>query len=305
MGGRRGVLGRGVALTVGVIAMGGVLSSRAHAQTSSPPITSPDRQHIQAGASNSGDSIGANVIAGGDGGDATAMPVRTGGPASRGGGADTGGSMAPPCGGPDNPCEAPVATPHCTVEDPQGPIRLAGIEQRFRIVPCTSPGARPAPPDPAGIARDLARRTPLPLPGVHTSPAPQNDQLVNLPTWMWVDNWSPQTASATEAGLTVTVTALPKSVSWEMGDGSTVVCGPGRAWNPRLREEDQSSDCTHTYTKSSAHQPGLRYRARATMSWDVRWTATNGESGALGTASRTTEFTMRVAEGQALVTTDY
>ncbi len=119
---------------------------------------------------------------------------------------------------------------------------------------------------------------------------------------MWVDNWSPVTASASEAGLTVTVTARPRSVRWEMGDGSTVACGAGRPWNPRLREEDQSSDCTHTYTASSAHQPRLLYRASATMSWDVGWTATNGESGALGTASRRTDFTMRVAEGQALVT---
>lgn len=87
-----------------------------------------------------------------------------------------------------------------------------------------------------------------------------------------------------------------------MGDGSEVVCGPGTPWNPALRDEQQSTDCSHTYTRSSANQPGLVYQAQATMTWDVDWTATNGESGGLGPATRSVDFTMRVAEGQAIVT---
>ena len=300
------MLGRAVVVALAVaIALGDAFGRPAVAQTTSPPITMPDRRDVSGGASNAGDSVGASVNAGDSGGGGNATPVRTGtGGTSRGRGPDTGRSMAPPCGGPGQDlCEAPVATPRCALFD-QDPASVVGALAPFHVVSCNTPRAVPAPPDPAQIAREVARRTPLPLPGVRTSPAPENDQLVNLPTWLWVDNWNPQTASATEAGLTVMVTARPKSVTWEMGDGSSVVCGPGRAWNPRLREEDQSSDCTHTYTKSSAREPGLRYRATATMSWDVGWTATNGDSGALGTASRTTEFTMRVAEGQALVTRD-
>ncbi|MEW6154219.1 MAG: hypothetical protein AB1673_09565 [Actinomycetota bacterium] len=96
--------------------------------------------------------------------------------------------------------------------------------------------------------------------------------------------------------------ATPRSVTWRMGDGSEpVVCGAGTAWDPALREEEQSSDCAHTYRRSSAGQPGLAYFASATVTWEATWTASNGESGSLGTASRTTEFRMRVAEGQAVV----
>ncbi|MFN2505460.1 MAG: hypothetical protein ABR540_14745 [Acidimicrobiales bacterium] len=135
-----------------------------------------------------------------------------------------------------------------------------------------------------------------------TSPPAGNDQLVNLPTWLWVEDWNPRTARATEGPLTVTVVATPRSVTWRMGDGTEVVCRAGTPWNPALREEQQSTDCSHTYRRSSAHQPGLVYQARATMSWNVTWTATNGESGSLGLANRSVDFTMRVAEGQAIVT---
>ena len=152
------------------------------------------------------------------------------------------------------------------------------------------------------IARDIAQRTAIPLPGVRTSPPAGNDQLVNLPTWLWVEDWTPRRASATEGPLTVTVVATPRSVTWLMGDGSSVVCGRGTPWDHALREEQQATDCSHTYTRSSATQPDLKYQARATMTWDVTWTATNGESGSLGQANRSVDFTMRVAESQAIVT---
>ncbi|HET7486519.1 MAG TPA: hypothetical protein VFJ85_01225 [Acidimicrobiales bacterium] len=160
---------------------------------------------------------------------------------------------------------------------------------------------KPEPRPTADVARNVGQRTPLPVPGIRTSPPTGADQLVNLPTWMWLENWAPASATATEGGLTVTVTATPKRVVWRMGAGDPVVCGAGRAWNPALREEQQSSDCTFTYRASSANQPDLMYRASATMVFDISWSATNGESGSLGQASTTTDFRMRVAEGQALV----
>jgi hypothetical protein len=126
---------------------------------------------------------------------------------------------------------------------------------------------------------------------------------VNLPTWLWVDNWAPVVGTASSPALTVTVTARPRNVYWRMGDGSAdEVCGAGTPWNPALREEQQRSDCTHTYKRSSAHQPGQRYTAVASMTWEVTWTATNGESGSLGPAVRNETFQMRVTEGQAVIT---
>ena len=173
--------------------------------------------------------------------------------------------------------------------------------------PCATPPPaattpNPVPATPAQLARSAGQRTELPVPAIRTSPPIQAAQLVNLPTWLSVDNWRPQTAMATQGGLTVTVTATPRKVVWRMGTGEPVACQAGVAWNPGLREEEQSSDCTFTYRRSSFDQPDLKYRASATMTWDVTWTATTGENGTLGQASTTTDFRMRVAEGQALVT---
>ena len=135
------------------------------------------------------------------------------------------------------------------------------------------------------------------------SPLPGVDQLVNLPTWLGVTNWQPNRATASEGGLTVTVTATPTSVVWNMGDGGSTTCyGPGARYNPSIREENQSTDCSYTYRHSSAGQPDEKYEASATLRHSVSWTASNGESGSLGAGSRSTAFRVRVAERQALVT---
>ena len=104
--------------------------------------------------------------------------------------------------------------------------------------------------------------------------------------------------------MSVTVTALPSSVTWDMGTGDRVVCrGPGRAYDPRRWEEEQATDCSYTYRRSSAGQPNQRFPVRATMTWRVSWTVSGiAGGGDLGEVSRSTSFGLRVAEGQALVT---
>jgi hypothetical protein len=157
--------------------------------------------------------------------------------------------------------------------------------------------------DPEVLAQEAKQDLALPLPGVQTSPPPDRDQLVNLPTWLSVEDWSPRSATASVPGVSSTVTATPTRVVWDMGNGDQVVCrGPGKPYDLSLKEHQQSSDCTYTYRASSAGQPGQRYQASATMTWSVSWTASGVPGGGdLGEASRTTTFPMRVAEGQALV----
>jgi len=137
---------------------------------------------------------------------------------------------------------------------------------------------------------------------VYTSPPQGSDALVNLPTWLGVQNWTPNTVTASEGGLTITVTARPTSVVWTMGEASVTCTGPGARYAAGVREENQSTDCSYTYRHSSAGQPGEKYQASATLKYAVTWTASNGESGSLGTGSRTTPFSVRVAERQALST---
>lgn len=334
MAGRSGLRGRSGLAVLAVFAS--LLSaSRGLAQTSppstSPPITVPHVQDLLGTAQNTGDSIGAvltgvggqgggngsgtggtgtGTTGGGSGGGSAGGGFGSGGGSSNGGAGSGsgGGSTEPPitnpisCGSLEEFLNPPPGT-HCGTNQPT--LNPTGT-------PTTTPGgggsgdstpSTTAPPRPAVvIARETAQRTNIPLPSIRTSPPVGRDQLVNLPTWVWVEDWNARRATATEGPLTVTVVASPRSVTWRMGDGASVVCGAGTPWNSSLREEQQSTDCSHTYTRSSANQPDLLYQARATMTWDVTWSATNGESGSLGQANRSVDFTMRVAEGQAIVT---
>src|SRR3546814_11346059 len=82
----------------------------------------------------------------------------------------------------------------------------------------------------------------IPEPPINLSPGSGQPRLVNLETWMWLDPsyWDPRvlttSASVTSnSGFVVTVsttlTAVPQSVRWAMGDGTSVTCdGPGTAY---------------------------------------------------------------------------
>ena len=165
-------------------------------------------------------------------------------------------------------------------------------------------GGGPAPPDPAVLAA-LARQTlVLPSPVIRSSPAQNALQLTNLPTWLWINpaEGVPESKTATVPGESVTATATPVSVTWHPGDGSTVTCqGAGipytTADNPAA-----SPDCGHTYTSSSAGQPGGAFQATATITWDVTWQGAGGAGGALPPLFTTAVAAFRVAESQALNT---
>jgi hypothetical protein len=166
-------------------------------------------------------------------------------------------------------------------------------------VPATQPAVAPA-----VLAQTAWRYLRLPPPGIQTSPDVAADQIVNVPTWLWVDpaTWGPRSATASVPNESATATAVPVTVTWTMGDGSQVVCrGPGTPYT----EGDParpSPTCSHTYPRSSARQPGLRYPVTATTTWRITWTATGvvSASGTLPPLLRTSTTTLRVAESQTV-----
>jgi hypothetical protein len=168
-----------------------------------------------------------------------------------------------------------------------------------------APGGGPAPPDPAVLAA-LARQTlGLPSPVIRSSPAQNALQLTNLPTWLWINpaEWVPESKTATVPGESVTATATPVSVTWHPGDGSTVTCqGAGTPYTSAENPAAASPDCGHTYTASSAGQPGGAFQATATITWDVTWQGAGGAGGALPPLFTTAAAAFRVAESQALNT---
>jgi hypothetical protein len=150
---------------------------------------------------------------------------------------------------------------------------------------------------------DIARlaRGQLSLPAPQIAANPRTAQLVNLPTWLWLDGgWQNVSATASVPGVSVTATAHPRSVTWSMGDGATVTCvRAGTPYHPEVDPLSSSPDCGHTYRHSSAAEPGQTYAVSATVHWAVMW-AGAGQNGAFPGLTTTSTVRFRVEESQAL-----
>lgn len=164
------------------------------------------------------------------------------------------------------------------------------------------PVPREDPVDPTDLRDEAIDTLSLPFPTVAMNPA--GDQVVHIESWLWVDDaiWTTHSKSVSAGGVTTTVTAAPKRVIWDLGNGDTVVCGgPGKPYDPSIPSDEQATDCSYTYTHTSAGQPGDAYQATATIEWTVSWTVTGAPGGgplpALFTSS---PVTVRVSEMQAL-----
>jgi hypothetical protein len=131
---------------------------------------------------------------------------------------------------------------------------------------------------------------------------PPGDQLVGLPSWLWLDTpWAPAEATASVSGVAATVRATPASVRWDSGDGTVVDCnGPGVAYDATLDVEPPTA-CVLVFTRSSADQPGGTFALRATVTYDVEWSATDAGAGALGPVERSASIAVRVVEAQAVI----
>ena len=152
-------------------------------------------------------------------------------------------------------------------------------------------------------ARELV--TQMQLEGIEIGMVPYSVQedgtgAVGLPAWMWVENtenpraWGPYTVSKEVNGIAVQATARPVHVTWDMGDGTQVVCdGPGTVYEDRFGKQE-SPDCGHTYMKMS----NPTYKVTAITTWSVEWTA-QGQSGVIETLTRSSQD-VRIGEFQAL-----
>lgn len=203
---------------------------------------------------------------------------------------------------------APEEAPYLVGAVPLGPAE-ALVEEQYYWLTCTNaagelivarvfrylPGVSII--SPAELARRASSELAIRYPEPRTSPSFTIDQLVGIDTWMWIDGgaWQPITASAAIPGLSVSATATPERMEWDMGDGTVVTCaGPGTPYDPAVPGDQQSSDCTHLYQDRGA------YTASATLIWSVSWSASDGGGGSLADVARTTQFPMRVVERQAV-----
>lgn len=182
----------------------------------------------------------------------------------------------------------------------------AGVTDGLYHPPVWIPSGKPTPtapptPSPAQLAQAARRQLRLPAPAIAANPT--GDQLVNLPTWLWLSHgWARLSATASVPGVSVTAVATPVSVSWTTGDGGTVTChGPGTPFRAGSDPAAASPDCGHTYHASSANQPGQTYSVTATVHWTVGWSGA-GHTGTFPNITTTGDAAFRVAESQALNT---
>jgi hypothetical protein len=161
------------------------------------------------------------------------------------------------------------------------------------------------------LAQRAANRLPLPAPTIRYNPS--GAALVNLATWLWVDprQWRSITQRTAAGPVWARVTARPVKTVWDPGDGSpTLTCrGGGTPYDSSNPADGQTTDCSHTYTRSSADQPQSGpdpndrfFTVTVTVYWQISFTGNGGAGGALPAMTRTTQFPLRVEEREAVVT---
>ncbi|MBU8858254.1 MULTISPECIES: hypothetical protein [unclassified Micromonospora] len=145
------------------------------------------------------------------------------------------------------------------------------------------PAGYGAPPDPEELARRALASISLLPPRAAVAPRrSQGPGLVGLPVWMWASPgasyFGPLSASASDRGLTVEITAKVDRIVWHMSDDIEVTCdGPGtpyRADGPRAGSTSPDCGLDQGYPAAGT------YEVSATTFWTVEWSG-GGESGVI------------------------
>lgn len=147
-------------------------------------------------------------------------------------------------------------------------------------------GSGPSPAQVRAWAVSAAASVRLPAPSVGVDPDPSVNRwhivAVGQPLWLYDGSASRVTSTASNGGVTVAITAVRSSVSFDMGE-SVVRCTSMSRRPASADPRAASPDCGYRYQKR-----GDRL-VTATASWTVSWSAL-GQSGTLPmtrSASRT------------------
>ncbi len=139
--------------------------------------------------------------------------------------------------------------------------------------------------DVAASARSAAASLGVPAPVIGLSPEPSGNRWgalgVGLPIWAWVDDPGSLSASASQDGIDISLSASRGSVVFDWGDGTSSTCTQMVERPVGVDPLMQSPVCGHAYLKAGD------YTITATSSWDVLWQAL-GQQGRVGLSSSAT-----------------
>ncbi|MFE9388262.1 hypothetical protein [Streptomyces sp. NPDC006784] len=155
----------------------------------------------------------------------------------------------------------------------------------------------------------------LPIPGTELSVNPENKQTVNLDTWVWLNKGKFKPVNVTASldlldgtHLSATTTAKPTSLTLEPGtDDAKTYPGSGKCVvkNGQLGEEysvgkkDKTPPCGVRYLRASGQNGS--YPLKATLTWKIAWTGSDGTGGDLPAGTFSTTKNMTVKEIQSIV----
>ncbi len=151
----------------------------------------------------------------------------------------------------------------------------SGFTTLLTFVPNGSAPPAGPPVDPRVLAEQAVASLAMSAPQIRMAPPPgSTGGLVGLPVWMWTEPreeiTGPTRQSVSAGGVTVTAVGQVSRIAWDMGDGTTVVCGAGTPYP--VGATGPSPDCGHVYERaSSRHVSGGSWPITATSTWTVTW----------------------------------
>ncbi|MCP2337518.1 hypothetical protein [Actinomadura rupiterrae] len=156
---------------------------------------------------------------------------------------------------------------------------------------------------PQELAQQAFSSLKLPALTVRTAPPRGRDGLVGLREFFWAERarWHPLSKRAEAGGAWAEVTAVPSRLVVRPGTGDSVMCeGSGTPFDFSRPSAAQGTGCTYLYERSSAGMPGSAYQVTAEAVWTATWVGSGGVGGVLPSQTRSSSFSLRIAEGQAL-----
>jgi hypothetical protein len=157
-------------------------------------------------------------------------------------------------------------------------------------------------PGPAILAQEAMSSLRLPAVQIEVSPPAPAQQLLYVPTWVWLSeqSWQAQSATASVPGLSVTATAKPAKLVLTIdtipvgGHPAKVSCqGRGTPWKAGMDPNRASPTCGYQFPDRGA------YTLTAAVTWDISWVG-GGTSGTVDPLTTTAWMDMQVQYGGAL-----